>query len=236
MPPNAACGVVQGSIRTVTPQIPTISTLRIDVPLTFRPGQSVKVHIPGDEKPRFFSISSSPTEGQFVDVTLKAQPNSLLEKALAGVKRGATIDLEGPFGKMLMLPEPIPDTLCFIAAGTGVTPFRSVIKYLIDTETPAQLWLLHSVKTKADLLFQPEFSDWSGSHSHFHYVPTLTQDFDDNWKNETGRINEVLLRKHIQDKPVTFMLCGPPAFVGDMEHMLKNVMNVKPEAIRREQW
>ena len=67
-------------------------------------------------------------------------------------------------------------------------------------------------------------------------MPTLTQDFDDNWKNETGRINDVLVRKHIPEKPVTFMLCGPPAFVGDMENMLQTSLNVKPEHIRREQW
>ncbi len=227
---------MQGVVRTVTPQIPGVSTLRIDVALTFRPGQSVKVQIPGDEKPRFFSISSSPTEGHFVEITLKAAPETLLANAIAALKRGDPIDVEGPFGKALMLPEPTPETLCFIAAGTGVTPFRSMIQSLIYTESPAEVWLLHSVKTRGELIFQSEFSEWAGMYARFHYVPTLTQDFDDNWDNETGRINEVLLRKHIPEKPVTFMLCGPPAFVGDMETMLKTSLNVQPENIRREQW
>jgi NAD(P)H-flavin reductase len=227
---------LQGSIRTVTPQIPGVSTLRIDVALRFLPGQSVKVQIPGDEKPRFFSISSSPTEGRFVEITLKAVPETPLANALATLKRGDSMDVEGPFGKSLMLPDPMPETLCFIAAGTGVTPFRAIIKSLIDTESPADVWLLHSVKTRGELIFQKEFSEWAGLYTRFHYVPTLTQDFDDNWANETGRINEVLVRKHIPEKPVTFMLCGPPAFVGDMEHMLTNTLKIQPAHIRREQW
>jgi len=227
---------MHGVVRTVTPQILGVFTLRIDVVLDFRPGQSVKVTIPGDEKARYFSVSSSPTEGRFLEVTLRVTPDTPLAKAVAALKRGDAIEVEGPFGKTLMLPDPLPDTLCFIAAGTGVTPFRSMIKSLIDTQSTAEVWLLHSVKARGELIFQPQFSEWSGMYNHFHYVPTLTQDFDDNWENETGRINELLLRKHIPEKPVTFMLCGPPAFVGDMDHMLKTSLNIKPENIRREQW
>jgi NAD(P)H-flavin reductase len=227
---------LQGVIRTVTPQIPGVFTLRIDVPLTFRSGQSVKVQIPGDEKPRFFSVSSSPTEGRFLDITLKAAADTPLAKAVTAFKRGDPIEVEGPFGKSLILPDPAPETICFIAAGTGVTPFRSMIKSLIDTQSAAEVWLLHSVKTRGELIFQSEFSEWAGLYARFHYIPTLTQDFDDNWENETGRINEVLVRKHIPEKPVTFMLCGPPAFVKDMENMLTATLKVQPEHIRREQW
>ena len=50
---------MRGVIRTLTPQTPGVSTLRIDVPLTFKPGQAVQVQIPGDAKKRFFSVSSS---------------------------------------------------------------------------------------------------------------------------------------------------------------------------------
>jgi ferredoxin-NADP reductase len=226
---------VKGVVRTVTAQIAGVSTVRIDIPLEFIPGQSVKVHFPGDEKARYFSVSSSPTEGHYVEVTVKPIPESTTAKAIAGLKRGDAIELEGPFGKTLTLPEPLPNVICFIAAGTGVTPFRAMIKSLIDTNADADLWLLHSVKTRAELLFQAEFSEWSGLYQRFHYVPTLTQDFDDDWKNETGRINEVLLRKHIPIHPATYLLCGPGTFVADMEEMLKHSLKVEPQHIRREQ-
>jgi glycine betaine catabolism B len=126
--------------------------------------------------------------------------------------------------------------LCFIAAGSGVTPFRSMIKYALDTDLAVESWLLHSAKTQKDLIFSSEFSEWSGSGRRFHYVPTLTQDFDDNWKNETGRISDALIRKHITTSPCTFLLCGPPAFVGDMEKLLKGPLEVPTTHIRREQW
>ena len=148
---------MRGVIRTLTPQTPGVSTLRIDVPLTFKPGQSIQLQIPGDSKKRFFSVSSSPTEGHFIDITLKAPDESPLAQTLVALKRGDAIEVEGPFGHSLTLPDPMPETVCFIAAGTGVTPFRAIIKSLLDSETTTDLWLLHSVKTRAELIFRGSF-------------------------------------------------------------------------------
>lgn len=134
------------------------------------------------------------------------------------------------------LPDDLPKNLCFIAAGSGVTPFRSMIKFLLDSGSGTDLWLLHSVKSQAEILFQEDFKTWSGAQKRFHYIPTITQDFDDNWDNETGRIREDLLRKHIPDAPNVYLLCGAPQFVTDVEKILKDTLSVAPERIRREQW
>lgn len=226
---------MKASLRTVTPQTPDTVTLRFDLSLEFKPGQAVKILIPGDSKSRFFSISSSPSEPGYLEVTIKADAASGLMEILKNLQRGDTVEIEGPFGKF-GLPDPVNAPLCFIAAGSGVTPFRAMVKYLLDTDATMDSWLLHSVKTQQDLIFQNEFSEWSGSRKNFHYVPTLTQDFDDNWDNETGRINETLIRKHIAGKPCTYLLCGPASFVGDMEKMLQDQLKVLPADIRREQW
>jgi ferredoxin-NADP reductase len=225
---------VKAALRTLTPRTADTVTLRLDCSLQYRAGQAVKLTLPGDSKPRYFSISSSPTEPGYLEVTAKLD-TSPLAVALQKLKRGDSVDLEGPLGSFC-LPDPVRTPLCFIAAGTGVTPFRSMIRSLMDQDVAQDSWLLHSVKTQKELLFSEEFRDWSGSYRQFRYVPTITQDFDDNWDNETGRINEVLIRKHIPADVTTFLLCGPPSFVGDMESLLKTNMAVPAERVRREQW
>lgn len=223
------------SLRTVTRQTADTVTLRIDSTLRYAPGQAVAIQFPSDTKKRYFSISSSPTESGFLEVTIKADPESPFGQLLSTLKRGNVLLVEGPAGSF-SLPSPLATPICFVAAGTGVTPFRSMIKYLLDTDAGSQLWLLHSVKAQKDLLFQTEFQEWSGQDKRFHYVPTITQDFDDNWDNETGRIKEAMLRKHIPAGPCTYCLCGPTSFVNDMEALLRDQMAIPAASIRREQW
>lgn len=226
---------MKAALRTITPQTADTHTLRLDATLAFKPGQAVKITFPGDAKGRFFSISSSPTEAGYIEVTVKTPEASPLAGILKALKRGDMLDVEGPMGKF-SLPDPIKMPLCFVAAGSGVAPFRAMIRYLLDTDPSVESWLLHSVKTRDDLIFRNDFSNWSGTQKQFHYVPTLTNDNDDNWDNETGRINETLVRKHLASKPCCYLLCGPPTFVADMEKMLKDQLNVNPDHIRREQW
>jgi ferredoxin-NADP reductase len=156
--------------------------------------------------------------------------------AIGQLKRGDVLDIEGPFGGSLSLPDVVAEPLVFVAAGTGVTPCRSMIRFLIDQSIQGDFWLLHSVRSQADLLFQDDFKAWSGEYKHFHYVPTITKDYDSTWKNETGRIGEALIRKHVTAHPCVYFLCGPGAFVNDMEKLLKETLQVPQNRIRREKW
>jgi ferredoxin-NADP reductase len=221
----------------ITPQTPEISTLRFDdLSLKFKPGQSIAITFPGEPKKRHYSISSSPTEGPYIEITVKGEKGSALATALAHLKRGDVLEIEGPFGGSLSLPDPVKDSLAFIAAGTGITPFRSMIRFLIDSSVPTEYYLLHSVRSQRELLFHDEFRNWSGKNKNFHYIPTITQDFDNNWIHETGRIGEVLIRKHVTASPCTYLLCGPTAFVNDMEKLLKDNLKFPQDRIRREKW
>lgn len=228
--------IYKATVRTITPQSPNVTTIRLDVQFRFVPSQSVAFAFPGDTKKRYFSISSAPSEGPFIEVTIKNDPDSPIAQGIAGLKRGDILELEGPFGGTLAAPEKIETPLIYIAAGSGVTPFRSVIRSLLDQRVAQPIYLLHSVKTQRELLFMKDFQNWSGTRKNFRYVPTITQDFDDNWDNETGRIQDTLLHKHIPNKPNLYFLCGPVTFVDDMEKTLVEKMKVDPDRIRREKW
>jgi len=226
---------VKVGVQKVILQTPDTRTVRLDRTIDFRAGQAVKIQFPGDSQGRFFSISSSPTEKPYLDVTVKAKDGNPLAPILSRLSSGASVDLDGPFGSF-SLPNPIKESLCFIAAGSGVTVFRSMVHTLLENHASTESWLLHSVKTPADLIFHDEFVSWESSNSKFHYVPTVTQHEGTRWTKETGRINDVLIRKHIADRPCSYLLCGPPPFVGDMEKLLTGTLRISPGHVRREQW
>ena len=81
-------------LQSVTPETPAIHTLRLDVPFKFKPGQLVQVLFPGELKKRFYSISSSPTEGPklAIAITVKSEIGSTLDKAIRGLKQRRYLD------------------------------------------------------------------------------------------------------------------------------------------------
>jgi len=227
---------MRGIIRTLTAQGADVVTVRIDTPLRFKPGQAVQIQFPGDVKKRFISASSSPTEGQFLELTIQYQTGHPLGDALKNAKRGDEVEMEGPHGVVFTLPDPVPTRLILIAAGIGIAPFRSVIKSILDTQLTTELWLFHCVQRSSDLIFKSDFAEWSGAKKHFHYSPSITNDKDQSWNNEVQKVGEMFTEKHIDLAPASFMLCGVPEFVKEMDAQLKTVFKIDPTRIRKEQW
>ncbi len=218
----------------ILPETADTQTYRLAASFPYKAGQSICLEIPGDPKKRFYSLSSSPSEKGYVSITIKAaDPSTKLFDSVFGLKKGTAVTLSGPYGSMT-LPDPLQGPFYFLAAGSGVTPFRAMIKYIADIQPATESWLLHSVRIPDDLLFKEEFLIWSKKPT-FHYIPTFTRWNEEGYKGETGRIGETLIRKHLTLTQGTFYLCGPKEFVSDMEHVLI-ASGVSAGRIRREQW
>jgi ferredoxin-NADP reductase len=230
--PNSETSVAAKLI-AVIPETPDVQTLRLERPFDYKPGQAAQITFPGDPKKRFYSISSSPTESDRLDLTIKSEQGSPLYASLFQLKNGSLIEVAGPMGKFC-LPEPLQGPYYFLAGGSGVTPFRSMIKFILDRKPDLQTWLFHSVRTPDDLIFKDQFLAWEQNPA-FHFVPTFTRTTELDIKGETGRIGDVLLKKHLDIHEGTFFLCGPKEFVTDMEHTLVS-LTVSTSRIRRENW
>jgi ferredoxin-NADP reductase len=57
------------------------------------------------------------------------------------------------------LPKNLQNPLAFIAGGIGITPFRSMIKFLTDKNLQSDIVLLYLVKKREDLIFQDVFQE-----------------------------------------------------------------------------
>ena len=230
-----AAPVLQAPIESVIRQSADVWTLWLKAYFPYHAGQSIAIFFPNDVKKRYYSLCSSPTETGHLAITVKLDPAQALAPLFSRLKNGDTVRIEGPFGKFT-LPEAMQGPFYFLAGGSGIAPFRSMIKYLFDTGVPAQTWLFHSTKTSQALIFRPEIKEWLQAHPTFHYVPTVTGPPDGDWAFETGRIGGELLRRHQVQSGGHFFLCGPADFVKDMELLLHAALQVPAGHIRREQW
>ena len=129
-----------------------------DKPVRYVAGQFTEIRLPianpderGDK--HWFTLSSSPTE-PLLGITTKFTPKhgSAFKRALAALKPGTHLALAEPMGDFVLpLDTSIP--LVFVAAGMGITPVRSMIKWLHDSGQKRSIHLIYKVPTTRELAF-----------------------------------------------------------------------------------
>ena len=188
-----------------------------DKAFTFRPGQYLEWTLPHDTvdargNRRYFTIASSPTEREVkMGVKFYESPSSF-KRALATMRAGDVISaahLSGDF----VLPHNPKKKSAFIAGGIGVTPFRSMVQYLLDKKERRDIVLFYA----------------AGSAKEFAYKDL----FDRAWRElglrtvyaaaEAGqRITPELIAREVPDyKERTFYISGPRSMVESFKVALR---------------
>ncbi len=90
---------------------------------------------------RWFTLSSSPTESEIAVTTRSSDARSTFKLALSSLRRGDYVLVSQAMGDFI-LPKSESLQLIFVAAGIGITPFRSMIKYLSDSGQNRQIKML----------------------------------------------------------------------------------------------
>jgi len=123
------------------------------------------------------------------------------------------------------LPKDTNQKLVFIAGGVGITPFRSMIRYLIDTKQPRSVMLLYSNRTEDEILYRDIF-DLAEKQLNIHVAYTLTDEarISPTWQGNKGEINEKMIQEEIPDyKERLFYISGSHSLVESIELVLKNI-------------
>ena len=203
-----------------------------DYPLKFKPGQYLewtlghkKIDNRGNR--RYFTIASSPTEKELrLGVKFYQKPSSF-KKALAQMNDGENIivsQLSGDF----VLPRNKKKKLVFIAGGIGITPFRSMIKYLMDKKQKRDIILIYSNKKEVDIVYK-EIFDLASQNINLKVLYTLTDlDFQGQslrkWTGKTGIVDGRFILNEVKDwAERTFYISGPPFMVAGIEKAIKNL-------------
>jgi len=144
----------------------------------------------GEELTRAYSIASPPGEDNRFALCLNRVQDGFMSNFLCDMNEGDELSCQGPFGDFILRP-PLRDTV-FIATGTGVAPFRSMLHWLLADETRhqgKQLWLVFGSRDESDIYYHDEFLRLAGQHPNFHYLPTLSRGGEE-WKGLRGYVQE----------------------------------------------
>ena len=201
--------------------------------LDFVPGQFVSLTDSVDSRAitRAYSIASAPGEGNRFELCLNRVDDGAFSPHLFALSPGDAVEMQPPLGTFT-LRQPVRDSL-LIATGTGIAPFRSMLKIALQPNSPA-FTLLFGVRHESHLLYRQEFEEMEREFPQFRFWPTLTQPGPD-WRGRTGRVQTHLTEAIAGRKDIDIYLCGLRPMVDDVRQVLKG-MGFDRKQIRYEKY
>jgi ferredoxin-NADP reductase/Na+-translocating ferredoxin:NAD+ oxidoreductase RnfD subunit len=175
-----------------------------DSTVNYLPGQYMEWTLPHENTDsrgnrRYFTLASSPTEPD-LRIGLKFyNKGSSFKEAMLQIDSNSLIGAHHLAGDFV-LPDNIRTKLVLIAGGIGITPYRSMIKYLIDKHQRRDIILIYSARHPEDFAYQDVFDQAKKELGvRVLYVLTGHNQNQDKDKYLNGRISKKLIEQYVPD-------------------------------------
>jgi CDP-4-dehydro-6-deoxyglucose reductase len=186
----------------------------------FAPGQFVTLDLPIHEQKnkrwRSYSIASWPDGTNVIELVIVLLEGGLGTTYLFNeVTVGSELILRGPQG-VFTLPPVIEKDLYFICTGTGIAPFRAMVRHILNNNIPHQnIYLIFGCRKYGDALYKNEMQELESQLKAFKYLPTFSRE-EGNDLVRKGYVHAVYEdictnNKTLTDssvRPAHFYLCG----------------------------
>ena len=199
-------------IRQDTPDVKTFRVLTLDgkKPFIHKPGQCAMLSMPGIGE-ALFSITSSPTNTEYVEFSIKKC--GCVTSWLHAAEVGQQITVRGPYGNGFPVETEFKgQDMLFIAGGIGLAPVRSVINYVRDNRANyGKVDIVYGSRSKDDLVFYKEIIDEWVADSSINVHLTIDRE-QEGWDGHVGFVPTYV--KELGFEPnKTAVLCGPPIMI-----------------------
>ena len=193
---------------------------------SFVPGQYLEWSLPHPHTDsrgnrRYFTIASSPSEKTIKLAVKIPEKASSFKKELLKLKPGSEIyatNLEGEF----VLEKDAKTRYIFIAGGIGITPFRSIVKYMLDKNLSFPITLFYIAKDAKEFAYKELFKKAESLGVKTVYV--VSENPPKDWSGETGRLSREMLERHVPDfYSNLFYISGPQPMVMAYEDLLSEI-------------
>lgn len=202
----------------------------------FEAGQYINIftEIDGVRTSRPYSISSSPKQRAYYEITVaRIKDGFVSDFFLDDIKVGDRFEANGPAGVFRFQPVFHSRKSLFLAGGSGITPFLSMIREIVDAALDRDVVMLYGCRSSKASLYDEELRAYSEKYPNFKYH-LIVSDEDDSWNGETGFIDRNLIMRLVPDYAErTCYICGPQVMNDFCKKELKD-LGLPEKQIRRE--
>ena len=221
------------TVSKVVPHSDAAVVLELDVNASapvFLAGQYVNIDVPGSGQHRSYSFSSAPGQSK-VSFLIKRIPGGVMSTWLDSAQPGNKLELIGPLGSFYLRAVERP--LLFLAGGTGLAPFLSMLEVLARTDSQQKVHLIYGVTRDLDLVQVDAIEAYVAKLPNFTYA-TVVADTDSTHPRK-GWVTQHMPAEALNDGDVDVYLCGPPPMVDAVrKHFDDN--GVKPNSFHYEKF
>jgi ferredoxin-NADP reductase/Fe-S-cluster-containing hydrogenase component 2 len=187
-----------------------------DVPFDYLPGQFLTLHIAprGIPTKRSYTIASTPTWRDRIEITVKREPHGLVSRWLHDELRvGDQVEIEAPNGTFVFNGTQA-ESVVLIGAGVGITPMMSVARYLTETGWSGKVSLILGFRAPRDVIFREELEALRARNANLSVTVTMSNPAGEAWAGRRGRIDAALLTSVVPNiASHRAHICGPPSMM-----------------------
>jgi benzoate/toluate 1,2-dioxygenase reductase component len=196
----------------------------------FLAGQYVNIDVPGSGQHRSYSFSSAPGQSK-ISFLIKRIPGGVMSTWLESAQPGNKVELTGPLGSFYLRAVERP--LLFLAGGTGLAPFLSMLEVLARADSQQKIHLIYGVTRDLDLVQEDAIEAYLATLPNFTYT-TVVADTDSTHPRK-GWVTQHMPAETLNDGDVDVYLCGPPPMVDAVRKYFDD-NGVKPNSFHYEKF
>ncbi|MGV2052368.1 benzoate 1,2-dioxygenase electron transfer component BenC [Agrobacterium sp. 22-209-1] len=173
----------------------------------FLPGQYVNVDVPGSGQSRSYSFSNAPAERR-ISFLIKKIQGGVMTEWLSKAQVGDKLAITGPLGSFYLREVKRP--LLFLAGGTGLAPFLSMLEVLARSGCQQPIHLMYGVTRDNDLVLVDQLESYAARLENFTFSTVVADE-------TSSHLRKGWVTSHLPDEILAsgmdVYLCGPPPMV-----------------------
>lgn len=201
--------------------------LPMEAPRCFGASIEEEPPAPGTVIKRAYSIASAASNTAYLEFYINLVPSGALTPRLFALAPGDHVFLGSKITGMFTLDQvPIERNLLFVATGTGLAPYISMIRSHLLAYPERKLCILHGARHSWELGYRAQLNHWQSFIDNFSYYAVISRPDEEPepWHGNTGHIDD-LIDKNLVTKAwgspyspenTSIFLCGNPAMIEDM--------------------
>ena len=196
---------------------PDVIRLLLKLPMVermqFFAGQYVDILLK-DGRRRSFSIANAPHNDEFLELHVrKIEGGAFTSHVFENMNEKDLLRVEGPLGTFC-LNEESTKPIIFIAGGTGFAPIKGMLEHAFAEKLQRPMTFYWGARNVVSLYLAELPAQWAKQHSHFKFVPVLSEPgVDDNWQGKVGLVHDVVIKDFQSLAEHEVYASGPPAMI-----------------------